>query len=66
MPVKPIGPVWAGGAAENGEGDGAELIEGKEGQRKEPEFDIDFAEEDDEESVKSRDSGFEESYAGAQ
>lgn len=46
---------WAGGAVGNGEGDGADFVEGEE-KVKEPEYDIDFAEE--EETVASRDSGY--------
>nr|POF08170.1 nad(+) kinase [Quercus suber] len=56
---------WAGGAAGHGEGDGAELVDGEESEgqerarieQKEPEFDIDFA-EDGEETMGSRDSGY--------
>lgn len=53
---------WAGGAAGHGDGDGADLVEGEERYsegrdgKREPEFDIDFAEED--EGVSSRDSGY--------
>ncbi|KAK1091265.1 NAD(+) kinase [Friedmanniomyces endolithicus] len=48
---------WAGGAAGHGEGDGAELVEGEERRKvEEPEFDIDFAEE--EVGGGSRDSGY--------
>lgn len=55
---------WAGGAAGHGDGDGADMVEneerqGKYGQSKEPEFDIDF--EDDEETVSAKDSGYSES-----
>jgi NAD+ kinase len=53
---------WAGGAADQGEGDGADLVESDTGAgvaavAKEPEFDIDFAEEE-EQTVGSRDSGY--------
>jgi len=58
---------WAGGAAGNGDGDGSEMIGLQDQQNgtkdeKEPEFDIDF--EDDEETVSANDSGYSESGAG--
>ncbi|KAK4546859.1 hypothetical protein LTR36_001591 [Oleoguttula mirabilis] len=46
---------WAGGAAGHGEGDGADFVEGEE-RVKEPDFDIDFAEEEG--TTASRDSGY--------
>jgi len=45
---------WAGGAAGHGEGDGADFIECEGGASKEPEFDIDFADDEDD----GRDSGY--------
>lgn len=56
---------WAGGAAGHGDGDGADLVDGEErpdrargrAKQKEPEFDIDFA-EDDVETTPSGDSGY--------
>ncbi|KAH9826181.1 putative kinase [Teratosphaeria destructans] len=48
---------WAGGAAGHGEGDGADLVE-TESKVKQPEFDIDFADDEEEETVHSRDSGY--------
>lgn len=45
---------WAGGAAGHGEGDGTDVIECEGGASKEPEFDIDFADDEDD----GRDSGY--------
>ncbi|KAF7186836.1 NAD(+) kinase [Pseudocercospora fuligena] len=57
---------WAGGGTDNTEGDGAEFVENDESQkhhvRKEPEFDIDF--EDDDETVSAKDSGYGNSESG--
>ncbi|EME49385.1 hypothetical protein DOTSEDRAFT_68237 [Dothistroma septosporum NZE10] len=54
---------WGGGAAGHGEGDDADLVEadGREraDTRTEPEYDIDFEEDDD--TVSARDSGYSES-----
>lgn len=57
---------WAGRAAGHGEGEGADLVEAEESadNRKEPEFDIDFEEDDD--TVSARDSGYSESGNGSE
>lgn len=59
---------WAGGAAGHGEGDGADMVEAEDRERadsrKEPEFDIDFEEDDD--TVSARDSGYSESGHGSE
>lgn len=58
---------WAGAAAGSGERDGAEFVENGEREkrqvRKEPEFDIDF--EDDDETVSAKDSGYGNSEGGS-
>lgn len=58
---------WAGGAAGHGDGDGADMVENEQGikdtPRKEPEFDIDF-EDNDELPSSTKDSGYGNSEAG--